>query len=178
MCVGQKLLFHHHNTKTSNVVQVCQYFAPLVLAASKRQCMLCISCWHLCRVLLASYIFGYTAGKLRRKLCSRSLQCAVRSNASTPLSFNISVSCWELQNRLFLDHLVTHISQAFGDDSRLAGFKMSCNFHFCLRKAIFLIIATWLSVRSDVLFIFQRVFIKSFGIGEFLIRFFSSSQRH
>ena len=53
-----------------------------------------------CRCLPLSK--GFTAGIRQRKPCSCSLRCAVRSDASTPVSFHIPASCLELQNRFFL----------------------------------------------------------------------------
>ena len=56
-----------------------------------------------CRCLPLSK--GFTAGIRQRKPCSCSLPCAVRSDASTPVSFHIPASHLELQNRFFLANL-------------------------------------------------------------------------
>ena len=58
---------------------------------------------HFCRCLPLSK--GFTAGIRQRKPCSCSLPCAVRSDASTPVSFHIPASRLELQNRFFLANL-------------------------------------------------------------------------
>ena len=56
-----------------------------------------------CRCLPLSN--GFTAGIRQRKPCSCSLPCAIRSDASTPVSFHIPASHLELQNRFFLANL-------------------------------------------------------------------------
>ena len=56
-------------------------------------------------VVVCHWAKVFTAGIRQRKPCSCSLQCAVRSDASTPVSFHIPVSRLELQNRFFLANL-------------------------------------------------------------------------
>ena len=101
-----------------------------------------------CRCLPLSK--GFTAGIRQRKPCSCSLRCAVRSDASTPVSFHIPASRLELQNRFFLANLANWRSSLSEvdlfrpqfcrllpifrkhlhcRDSRLGNSKLSCYFH-------------------------------------------------
>ena len=62
-----------------------------------------------CRCLPLSK--GFTAGIRQRKPRSCSLRCAVRSDASTPVSFHILASRLELQNRFFLVNWRSSLSE-------------------------------------------------------------------
>ena len=127
---------------------------------------------HFCHCLPLSK--GFTAGIRQRKPCSCSLPCAVRSDASTPVSFHIPASHLELQNRFFLANLANWQSSLSKVDLFQPQFcQLLPIFHKHLETADWQIpssaaistclmplteshfnTATWLSVKSHVLPIF------------------------
>ena len=125
-----------------------------------------------CRCLPLSK--GSTAGIRQRKPCLCSLPCAVRSDASTPVSFHIPASRLELQNRFFLANLANWRSSLsevdlfrpqfcqllpiFPKHLETADWQIpsSAAISTCLMPLTesYFNTATWLSVKSDVLPIF------------------------
>ena len=127
---------------------------------------------HFCRCLPLSK--GFTAGIRQQKPCSCSLQCAVQSDASTPVSFHIPASHLELQNRFFLANLANWQSSLFVVDLFRPQFCQllpifckhleTADWEIPSSAAISTCLmpltesnfntATWLSIKSDVLPIF------------------------